>query len=368
MALTTLNNKHFYILLTLVILFSFTKSTMASGYNYATILQYHHVNTDTPSVTSVSPEVFQQHLQLIKDEGFTVMPLDLIINNIKLGIKFEQKTIAITFDDNYRSIYDNAFPLLKASGLPFTVFVNPKGIKNSDTSVNADFILSWDQLNEMKNNGAIIANHTQNHLHLLDKLAGEDQSQWQLRIHNEISAAQQQLIDNLGDAPKWLAYPYGEFNESLKTLINDMGYLGFSQQSGGINHTTDWQSIPRFPASGIYANLKTLKTKINSLPFEVLSISPPNIIRKLGDTAPSMELIVNKQGVNHKQLTCFFSGNRIYSETQVHGDHLIIQAQYEGRLPFGRSRYNCTAPAKSGGFYWYSMPFVTSNDQGQWQD
>lgn len=342
-------------------------STQASSsVSHGVILQYHHVNSTTPSVTSIRPEKFEEHLQLIQDQGFLVLPLDVLIESIRLGIPFTQKVLAITFDDNYRSIYDNGFPLLKKRNWPFTIFVNPKTILNQSDPNHLH--LSWDELKEMKAHGATIANHTQDHLHLLKRHHEESDLTWRNRIKADILSAQNALIDNLGESPKWIAYPFGEFNEDLKRLVGDMGYLGFSQQSGGINHTTDWQAIPRFPASGVYANINTLTLKINSQPFEVLSQKPDNKIRYKGDKAPVLELVVNKQGVMHDQLTCYFSGERIYSETDVNTNTLTITAQLEGELPFGRSRYNCTAPAKNGGYFWYSMPFVSSNENGDFQD
>lgn len=354
--------RYHFLLLGMISIFSHT--SLGQAIHHGVILQYHHVNSDTPAVTSISPQGFEAHLTLIESQGFQVISLETMINRIKQGMAFKTKTLAITFDDNYRSIYENAFPLLKQRGWPFTIFINPKDIKTSENG----FTLSWKELKEMKQNGASIANHTQNHWHLLKRREKETKIEWQERIKQDIQSAQQRLETELGKTPKWLAYPYGEFDEDLKFLVQSMGYLGFSQQSGPINHTTNWQSIPRFPASGVYANTTTLKTKLNSQAFEVYSEKPLNIVRKAGDTAPVLELIVNKNNIRHKLVNCFFAGNKIYSEVSISKEKLIINAQFEGKLPFGRSRYNCTAPAINGGYYWYSMPFVATNEAGQWQD
>ena len=358
-------NEYLYRCILLIGLISvYSHTSFGQTIQHGVILQYHHVNSHTPAVTSISPQKFEEHLELIESQGFQVLPLETMINQIKLGVAFKSNTLAITFDDNYRSIYENAFPLLKQRGWPFTIFVNPKDIKSS----NNGFILSWDELKEMKHNGATIANHTQSHWHLLKREKNESKKAWQDRIKQDIQAAQHKLEAKLGKTPKWLAYPYGEFNEDLKKLTQSMGYLGFSQQSGPINHTTNWQSIPRFPASGVYANMVTLKTKLNSQAFEIYSEKPFNTVRKVGDQAPTLELIINKHNIRHTQLNCFFAGKKIYSEVRMTDTTLIINAQYEGKLPFGRSRYNCTAPAINGGYYWYSMPFVATNENDQWQD
>jgi hypothetical protein len=52
--------------------FELKNKTAKSYYDYGAILQYHHVNTATPAVTSISPDLFKQHLNLIESEGFTM--------------------------------------------------------------------------------------------------------------------------------------------------------------------------------------------------------------------------------------------------------------------------------------------------------
>ena len=52
--------------------------------------------------------------------------------------------VVLTFDDGYRSVYETAYPLLKARGWPFTVFLCPEGIDRGRGPV-----MTWDQLREM---------------------------------------------------------------------------------------------------------------------------------------------------------------------------------------------------------------------------
>ena len=54
----------------------------------AVILQYHHVSETTPKSTSITPAQFEVHLQYLKDNNFTVVPLSELINSVK-----KQKTL-----------------------------------------------------------------------------------------------------------------------------------------------------------------------------------------------------------------------------------------------------------------------------------
>lgn len=332
--------------------------------NQVIILQYHHVSETTPASTSIAPEKFIEHLELVAQLGFDVKPLDQVLEHIKTNTPFKQKTLAITFDDGYDSIYHAAFPELKKRQWPFTVFISPRATdkQHGDT-------MTWDQLREMEQHDAIIANHSYEHLHLLERIDGEDDAQWQQRIRKDITMAQTRLEEALGPRLKLFAYPYGEFDEALKNLLKAEGYIAFSQQSGGVNQFSDFQSLPRFPASGIYANTNTLKTKLNSLVFDVIRYSPNHQVRSDQEIAPKLTLVSDPKDIHYQQAQCYYGGQAIPTQASIANCELIIETQYEGTLHTGRSRYNCTAPSKSSrSYYWFSMPFIALNEKNEWKD
>ncbi len=323
----------------------------------AIILQYHHVSEHTPKSTSISPERFKEHLELIKSMDFNVLPLPQVIQQIRQGIPFESNTLAITFDDGYLSIYENAFPLLQAYQWPFTIFVSPNAIDKKFGNS-----LSWEMLKEMKRQGATIANHSLAHDHLLKKEEGESQESWLTRINTDITKAQSRLEAELNIKNKLLAYPYGEFDYHLKESVKALGYIAFSQQSGPISSSSDFQSLARFPASGPYAKLKTLKVKLNSLAFRIIQERPISRLLNQNEPAPQLRLTVKAKDIQYKQLRCFYNGKALNVDIEQNKTELTIITQAENVLSKGRSRYNCTAPSKSSrAYYWYSMPFVVKH-------
>lgn len=331
---------------------------------YGVILQYHHVSDSTPKITSVTPKQLMAHLDLMDELGIKVISLPDLIDYVNQDSIKQHKVAAITFDDGYNSIYEQAYPILKARNLPFTVFVNPKAMDDKHGGQ-----MTWQQLREMEQHGATFANHTQHHNHLLNRLQDESQAEWLQRTQLDIEQAQARLEKELKHPEKWLAYPYGEFDHHIKKLVKDMGFLGFSQQSGGINITTDWQAIPRFPASGYYANVNTLKTKLLSKPFEIISQLPQAQLRYTKDTAPELMLTVKKDDIGTHAIQCFYSGKAVETKKEINGNTVTIKTRFDGSLPVGRSRYNCTAPSSERGqYYWYSMPFITTNEQQVWVD
>ena len=125
---------------------------------HGVILQYHHVATNTPASTSISPEDFKTHLDYLRDNAFNVIPLDQMIESLRLGQQISDKAVAISFDDGYLSIYEEAFPLLQSYGFPFTVFISTQPIDDEQAN-----FLSWQQIQEMSEAGVIIANHMVDH-------------------------------------------------------------------------------------------------------------------------------------------------------------------------------------------------------------
>ena len=71
----------------------------------AVISVYHHVSASTPPSTSLSPEAFRAHLSFLAENNFTVLPLTQILTTLNDGDDLPDRTVAITFDDGYESIY-----------------------------------------------------------------------------------------------------------------------------------------------------------------------------------------------------------------------------------------------------------------------
>lgn len=314
----------------------------------AVILQYHHVSTTTPRVTSVNAAEFRQHLEYLRDNDFTVLRLEEVVQALRNGSTLPDKTAAITFDDGYRNNYDTAFPLLREFGYPFTVFVS-SGLVGS----NAQLYLNWDQLREMAANGATIANHGISHPYLLER-GGEGDAAWLQHIEREILTAEAEIAKQTGQSHKLFAYPYGEYDRAIQDLVAQLGFVGIGQHSGPVNASSDFTALPRFPLSGIYAAMNTFAVKMNTLAFDVKLLSPITQVTN----AQTPEAVLDFNGTyRFDALNCFNNNERMQvtvenaEEQQYRVTPLVPNTAR-------RFRYNCTAPARDGRFYWYSITWV----------
>ena len=141
----------------------------ARAANHAVILAYHHVSSDTPASTSVSVGTFEKHLSYLQQHNFTVIPLELLLKRLSSGEEVPDKSIAITFDDAYISVYTTAMPLLRQYNMPFTVFVNTEPVEKGYSN-----FMNWEQLRSLKSNGGAVANHSHSHAYLVRRSKGRE--------------------------------------------------------------------------------------------------------------------------------------------------------------------------------------------------
>ncbi len=325
----------------------------------AAILLYHHVSCSTPASTSISPEAFKSHMEYL-DAHHTVVSLQDVVSAIQHNTTLPENAVAITFDDGYANILDNAHPILADLGFPYTVFINPDEIGVGPKQ------LTWEQVIAMHNDGVVFANHTLDHLHMLNGEQAMGERAWLEKVWQNVESAEKKIEDKLDISLKYLAYPFGEYNTALANKLKAEGYIGFGQHSGAVGPSSDMQALPRFPAAGPYANLATLKTKLNSLAMPVTQSSHKDPRMTARNLSSPISLTIDSDDVRLTQVNCFFGGDPI--ETSL--EENVLTFTLDETLPVGRSRVNCTAPsnAQSGRYYWYSTPFFVADENGNYPD
>lgn len=329
----------------------------AQSAEHGVILQYHHVATDTPPSTSISPADFRAHLDYLRDHGFHVMALDEMLDALRNHQSVPDKSVAITFDDGYSSIYDTAFPLLQEYRFPFTLFVSTGPIDDEQPG-----FMDWNQIRDMADSGAIIANHMVEHPYMLTRLPEETEERWLERLRAELLSAEQSIAANTGQSHRYLAYPYGEFNPAIKAMLAEEGFVGLAQNSGAVGVDSDFLALPRFPLAGIYADLETARIKLDSLAFSVEQQDPQDPVTR--STSPSVRLKFAPGAYSFDQIGCFANSRPLPMVWLDKAEGLLeLQAdqQFEGR----RWRYLCTAPlAGTGRYFWYSVQWINPDRGG----
>ncbi len=332
------------------------------------IFMYHHVDSATPASTSVTPETFAEQLDWLEREDFTVLPLIELLDALAAGEEVPERSVALTFDDAYRSVLTTALPALSARGWPFTVFVNTEAIDSG-----YDGYLSWDELRTLGRRGAAIGNHSVSHTHLVRRLPGESERQWRARIAREIGDAESRLQAEVGDflSPAF-AYPYGEYTAGIKDLVAERGLYGLGQQSGAVGAASDFLALPRYPIAtglGLTADEFALRARSRALP--AVPAEPERHVLGPDDDRPGLQLkLGTSDDIRVADLACYASGQGRMNVEWLDDAMTEFVARPTRPLGIGRSKYNCTAPSRSasGVYYWYGWLWMRRPTEDGWYD
>ncbi|MCB1798259.1 MAG: polysaccharide deacetylase family protein [Gammaproteobacteria bacterium] len=344
----------------LAVLILFTP--LAGAADHCVVLQYHHISEDTPGITSVTPEQFQEHLDYLLINDHVVMPLEDVITALKTGEDLPERCVALTIDDAYISAYDEAYPRVVRYAYPLTVFVSTDAV---DQDLNG--FLSWEQMREMGEHGITFQNHSRTHDHLIRRLDVETGDDWEQRVAADIQYAQNRIAQELGVDPTLFAYPYGEYNLDLKRMVGSMGLIGFGQQSGPLWRQADFDALPRFPMASIYASMRTFPNKVLSLPLPIAGAFPDEPVVPLDEWQPPLTLVFKPDAGDLQELTCYLNGSPEVTYVWQEQPAGAVTVTPKGRLNVGRNRMNCTLPiSESGRFGWYSHNWIRRESDGGW--
>lgn len=173
------------------------------------ILTYHSIDS-SGSAISVHPDTFARQLAWLVREEVRVVTLDTL-----LTLPDTARAVALTFDDALANIGTVAAPLLAAQGWPATVFVPTQHVGRDNQwqaqgqhRVPALPLLDWDALGQLTEAGWTVGAHTRHHARL--------PTCSDLALQDELQGAADDIAQHLGTVPRWLAYPFGDFDRRVQ--------------------------------------------------------------------------------------------------------------------------------------------------------
>lgn len=190
------------------------------------ILLYHEFSQNAPSAENYgvisTPKRFEKNIQDVLNAGYTIIPLDALIEYNAGRRALPQKSVIITLDDGYLSNYTMIYPLLQKYDIPATIFVTV-------STMNKGSKMTWAQMREMENSRLVdIQSHSWEHIDhsVLDAA----------HLSDYIGESFEVLEKNLGQQQyRIFAYPYGKYS----TLS-----LSVAQKAGiSMQMSTDWRAL-----------------------------------------------------------------------------------------------------------------------------
>lgn len=200
------------------------------------ILMYHYISDVPPNDPnprlrrglSVSPQLFNQQLDYLKQRGFHSVTLNQLMNALYYGVSLPDKPIVLTFDDGYLDGYTAAYPALKAHGFSgvFYIITGKVGWQGQ---------MSWNQLREMLANGMQMGSHTVHHVDM-----GMTYRASVNLANQEVQVSQKEMQDQLGISIQHFCYPNGgpfkgydiTLQQNVVALLADHGYVDATTDPG----------------------------------------------------------------------------------------------------------------------------------------
>jgi peptidoglycan/xylan/chitin deacetylase (PgdA/CDA1 family) len=191
----------------------------------AAFLCYHSIAPEGPRYLTISADLFERQLALLRRRGYRSGDLDALAE-LSAG-RVVGPTAFLTFDDGFVDNFETALPLLREHGFGAFVFVLPPLL---DTGGNFEWpemaedlerhretmrSVTWPMLEQMREGGFEVGSHTLSHPHL-PRLAGEE-------LREELWQSRAAIKERLGSCDT-IAYPFGEWSPEVAAAAADCGY------------------------------------------------------------------------------------------------------------------------------------------------
>ena len=219
----------------------------------AHLFVFHRFDDTKHLSTNTSTKTLRAEFEFLKQNNYKVISLKRLHEAFQKGEKIDDKWVVLTIDDSFKSFYDNGLPLFKEYGYPFTLFVYVQ----ANVGHYGDY-MSWDQIREASRYGEI-GFHSYGHPHLV--------SLSNLEIYQDSKKGLDLMRKELGYTPKYYAYPYGEYDERVRSQLELFDFdLIINQNAGAIAKQSDPHDLDRTALTG--ANNIKVKLRTTALPTE----------------------------------------------------------------------------------------------------
>jgi peptidoglycan/xylan/chitin deacetylase (PgdA/CDA1 family) len=205
------------------------------------ILFYHRVSDDRDEL-AVSPHKFRRQMDYLATESYRVVDVVEAAALLENGGPC-RRTVALSFDDGFLDVAEEALPILAERGFRATVFVSPAVIDGW-----ASFswyrraqppVLDWEEIVDLDREGTLrFEAHTLTHPNLL---ALRDGAAWE-----EINGSKLALEERLERPVVAFSYPSGLFGARERGLVSAAGFRVAVSCEPGLNSSgTDRLALRR---------------------------------------------------------------------------------------------------------------------------
>ena len=219
----------------------YTDISLKSQGQRVPVIMYHDVIKERGSHSvwfDTTAAEFEEQMNSLAVKGVTAISLDQLYQHLTTGAPVPEKSIVLTFDDNYQGFYDVALPILERYQFPAAMFVHTKFVGDKKGYHPK---MDWPTLKTLVKNKLItIGSHTVTHPDDITKLSQEDQVK-------ELTESKATLEKELGIAIPYLAYPDGKNDKIVQANARAAGYtMAFTMVNTPAEESPNIMAVGRY--------------------------------------------------------------------------------------------------------------------------
>jgi peptidoglycan/xylan/chitin deacetylase (PgdA/CDA1 family) len=173
-------------------------------------------------------------MRFLAVQKITVIPLARLSDYLHGRGDVPERAAVITIDDGYKSAWEKAWPILAKYHYPVTLFVYPQFISRHKSA------LTWEELREMNRAGAEIGSHSLTHPLLTNPPKAMNLNDYLFWLDTELVRSKGIIEGKLGHRIRFLAYPYGGYDQRVVERTRRAGYdAAVTCDDGNVDIRTD---------------------------------------------------------------------------------------------------------------------------------
>ncbi len=212
------------------------------------VLGYHEFSpTQPPSEMRIRTATFRKQMEAVKNLGLPVISLSDFIAWKKGEKSIPPRAVLITIDDGWKSVYTDAFPVLKEFNYPFTIYLYTNYVDGGGRALTSGMI------REMQEHRCSIGSHSVSHPFpvTIKRHAQKGPKAYDTFLRREFGDSKVFLEQKFKQPITTFAYAGGYFNQDMYPIADEFGYkLLFTVLPGKIRRNFDNRSLPRYIIHG----------------------------------------------------------------------------------------------------------------------
>lgn len=217
------------------------------------VLCYHDVSSRPAGRDIMHTDIhtFIQHLNWLQANGYHPIGIDDILAAKNGQRPLPDKAVLLTFDDAYKSFYNEVYPILKAYKIPAVLAVVGSWIESKgeflygNKKEKRSMLMDWKELKAIAQDGLVeIASHSFDlHKGIIANPQGnlqpaaiyrkydkktqryETDEEYRKRITHDLNQSIQILQKRIGITPRVLVWPYGAYNKETLAIAKKLGFV-----------------------------------------------------------------------------------------------------------------------------------------------